>query len=96
MIAVPEWARSADPELVASLASDDIVAEGYVLPAYAAIEIAGSALSASGETPFDALSNREFETAIGPVRFDAKGDLADNPYRLFRFDGTEFVPVDTP
>lgn len=96
MIAPSEWAESADPELVSSLAADGIVAEGYVLPAYAAIEIAKNALSASGETPFDALSKREFETAIGPIRFDGKGDLTDNPYRLFRFDGTEFVPVDTP
>ena len=28
----------------------------------------------------------------GP-RFDAEGDLARSPYRMFRYDGTRFVDV---
>ena len=34
-------------------------------------------------------------TAIGPLRFDDKGDLSQNLYRAFRFDGTRFVPAET-
>ena len=42
------------------------------------------------------LSGRDFTTAIGTVSFDDKGDLTENPYRLFRFDGTKFNPVSVP
>ena len=40
------------------------------------------------------LSGRDFPTSIGNVRFDEKGDLAENPYRVFRHDGSSFVEVD--
>ena len=40
----------------------------------------------------DELGGRDFNTVIGTVRFDQKGDLSQNPYRLFRYDGTRFVP----
>jgi branched-chain amino acid transport system substrate-binding protein len=99
MIAPSEWASSADPQLVSGLAADGIVAEGYVLPAYAAVEIARAAFSESaysGKILFDTLSEGKFQTAIGRIRFNDKGDLADNPYRLFRFDGAEFIPVEVP
>ena len=43
----------------------------------------------------EALSGHDFTTAIGPVRFDAKGDLSQSPYRVFRFDGTRFVPLES-
>jgi branched-chain amino acid transport system substrate-binding protein len=42
----------------------------------------------------DALTGHDFTTAIGPVRFDGKGDLSQSPYRVFRFDGTRFVPLE--
>ncbi len=70
-----------------------------MLPAYAAVQVARAALADSmqREVPLqDALAARDFATVIGPVRFDDKGDLTDNPYRLFRFDGTRFVPVVLP
>jgi len=41
----------------------------------------------------DVLAGGDFQTAIGPVRFDAKGDLTNNPYRLFRFENGAFVHV---
>ena len=31
---------------------------------------------------------------IGEIRFDDKGDLADSPYKLYRFDGTKFVEAE--
>ena len=42
-----------------------------------------------------ALLTGPFATALGPVSFDPKGDLAENPYRLFRYDGTRFVPLES-
>jgi len=44
------------------------------------------------DTPVEEqLRNFTFDTAIGLIRFNEKGDLAGNPYRLFIYDGTEFV-----
>ncbi|WP_195179789.1 branched-chain amino acid ABC transporter substrate-binding protein [Mesorhizobium sp. INR15] len=98
MIAPPEWADAADRKLLDSFAAQKIVPDGYTLPAYAAIEIAKAA-SAAGETSgkplADLLTAHDFSTAIGPIRFDEKGDLTENPYRVFRFDGARFVPLES-
>ncbi|CAN7712145.1 ABC transporter substrate-binding protein [Mesorhizobium sp. LjNodule214] len=98
MIAPPEWADVADPKVLAAFAAKSIIPEGYTLPAYAAVEIARAAAAAaetSGKPLPDLLTAHDFTTAIGPVRFDEKGDLSQNPYRAFRFDGTRFVPFET-
>ena len=53
------------------------MAEGYVLPTYAAVEIAVAA-AAGGTTGiglFGRLDEDEFKTAIGAFRFNPKGDL---------------------
>jgi branched-chain amino acid transport system substrate-binding protein len=98
MIAPPEWADVADPKVLESFSAQKITPDGYTLPAYAAIEIAkaAAALSESSGKPLaEALIGQDFTTAIGPVRFDAKGDLSQSPYRVFRFDGTRFVPLES-
>ena len=58
-----------------------------------AVEIARAAISQATGGPVADLSGRDFATAIGSIRFDDKGDLTENPYRLFRFDGNKFNPV---
>jgi branched-chain amino acid transport system substrate-binding protein len=98
MIAPPEWADIADAKVLESFSTQKVVPDGYTLPAYAAVEIAkaGLALSESSGKPLtEALTGQDFTTAIGPVRFDAKGDLSQSPYRVFRFDGTRFVPLES-
>ena len=42
----------------------------------------------------DHLYGQEFSTVLGQVSFDEKGDLSENPYRAFRFDGSKFVPLE--
>ncbi|WP_421913356.1 branched-chain amino acid ABC transporter substrate-binding protein [Mesorhizobium sp.] len=94
MIAPPEWADIADPKVMQAFAGQKIVPDGYTLPAYAAVEIAkaASGLSEISAKPLaDALTGHDFTTAIGPVRFDGKGDVSQSLYRVFRFDGTRFV-----
>ena len=96
MIAPPEWADVADAKVLESFSARKIVPDGYTLPAYAAVEIAKAASALSPGKPLtEALSGHDFTTAIGPVRFDAKGDLSQSPYRVFRFDGTRFVPLES-
>ncbi|MBZ9741809.1 MULTISPECIES: branched-chain amino acid ABC transporter substrate-binding protein [unclassified Mesorhizobium] len=98
MIAPPEWADVADPKVLGSFSARKVVPDGYTLPAYAAVEIAKAAAvdaTGSGKPLTDALTGHDFTTAIGPVRFDAKGDLSQSPYRVFRFNGTSFVPLES-
>ena len=97
MIASPEWADLADEGVVERFAAEDIVPEGYVVPAYAAIELAVQALhqaDAEDRPLGDVLAAGSFTTMAGPVAFDARGDLAESPWRLFRYDGERFMPVE--
>lgn len=97
MVGLPEWSEIADPAAVAALATRGVVAEGYVLPSYAAMQVALTAAGGPAVADADpaALLDGEFTTALGAIRFDAKGDLSENPYRIFSFDGARFVPVET-
>ncbi|BCH25526.1 ABC transporter substrate-binding protein [Mesorhizobium sp. L-8-3] len=89
MVGLPEWAETADRQATEALAKQGVIAEGYALPGYAAMQVAIAA-AVSGDAAA-ALDIEEFRTAIGLVRFDDKGDLSTNPYRLFHFDGARFV-----
>ncbi|RWL48329.1 MAG: ABC transporter substrate-binding protein, partial [Mesorhizobium sp.] len=97
MIAPPEWSQVADPKIVQAFSAKNIVPDGYTLPSYAAVEVAKAALTSaesSGQPLGEALTGHDFATAIGTIRFDDKGDLSQNPFRLFRFDGTHFVQLE--
>lgn len=94
MIAMPEWADVADGTAVEAIRSRGAAADGYALPAYAAVQVASAAMAKAPDSPImEALSADTFATALGPIRFDAKGDLAENPYRLFRFENGRFRPM---
>ncbi|HRP77971.1 MAG TPA: branched-chain amino acid ABC transporter substrate-binding protein [Aquamicrobium sp.] len=97
MIAPPEWAEASDPALTERLAEAGIVPEGYVLPAHAAVEVAVAAqeqAGAQGVPVADILARTQFQTAIGPVSFDGKGDRTEPAFILHRHDGARFVPVE--
>lgn len=99
MIALPEWPQVASRDVTEAFAERRLLAEGYVLPAYAAVEIAHAALAGAhppGAILTEDLSSRDFQTAIGPIRFNEKGDLEQNPYRLFRLEAEAFVEVPVP
>ncbi|WP_137131234.1 branched-chain amino acid ABC transporter substrate-binding protein [Rhizobium sp. FY34] len=67
--------------------------DGYTLPAYAAIELvhATIARATAGNIPVpQALAGLSAETVIGPVRFSASHELAENPYRLQEWRGKGF------
>jgi branched-chain amino acid transport system substrate-binding protein len=97
MVAPPEWAEIAAPGVVERLAAEGVAPEGYVLPAHAAVEIALQAVRAAEEAGLSvagALGANGFDTALGPVRFDDKGDWAGDHHRLYRYDGNAFQPTD--
>lgn len=95
MIGLPEWSEIADTAVISAFGAKNIMAEGYALPAYAAVEIAVAA-AAGGTTGiglFGRLDEDEFKTVIGSFRFDAKGDLTEPLYRAYVYDGAHFTPM---
>lgn len=97
MIAPPEWSELAADTTLDALRQAGIEPDGYVLPAHAAVEIAVIAAAASedgGDKIADVLAARPFPTVIGPVAFDAQGDLDDFDFRLYRHDGQRFIPLE--
>jgi branched-chain amino acid transport system substrate-binding protein len=97
MIALPEWSKVEDPAIAAAFVDREIQPEGYVLPAFAAVQVVAAVLGdadASGKPLAGRIAGLDFATVLGTVRFDDQGDLAQNPYRAFRFDGSHFVPIE--
>lgn len=97
MIAPPEWSELAADTTLDALRQAGIEPDGYVLPAHAAVEIAVIAAAANedgGDKIADVLAARPFPTVIGPVAFDAQGDLDDFDFRLYRHDGQRFIPLE--
>ncbi|MCO5065865.1 MAG: branched-chain amino acid ABC transporter substrate-binding protein [Rhizobiaceae bacterium] len=94
MIGLPDWTEIAAPSVVAGFNARQIVPEGYVLPSYAAMQIAAAAVKEAPKDPASVLSRKHFATILGDIAFDARGDLTRPLYRLYRFDGTHFVPVE--
>jgi branched-chain amino acid transport system substrate-binding protein len=97
MIAPPEWSELAAPAMLEALREAEIEPDGYVLPAHAAMEVAVIAIAAaenSGEPLEAVLFERAFPTVVGPVSFDELGDMEGLGFRLYRHDGSQFVPVE--
>ncbi|MCV0397096.1 MAG: branched-chain amino acid ABC transporter substrate-binding protein [Rhizobiaceae bacterium] len=96
MVGLPDWDRRLDQADLERFRAAELVPEGYVVPAFAAAQIALAATRDDDpEAILRALRDMRFDTIAGPVKFDANGDLGGNPYELFRWDGTRFVPVES-
>ena len=93
-IALPDFQlQPAGKEIAAAMLARDIVAEGYVLPAHAAVAALAAAAAEGGDLAA-ALAGGRFTTAIGPLAFGADHELAGNPYRLLVWRAGAFVPAD--
>ena len=71
-------------------------ARGYAGPAYASAEIAAEALALakeSGRSLPDILSDETFQTALGPARFDEKGDAGLLDWQAYIWTGEDFSPL---
>ena len=68
--------------------------EGYTLYTYATIQIWADAAEKAGSTDLDAvleqLHGNEFETVLGTVAFDDKGDVAGDNYVLYQWEDGEY------
>ncbi len=67
----------------------------FVFTAYAAVEVMTDAMEATKSTDSEALADyirsHEFETAIGKVKYDEKGDLTESTFLVYRLhkDGSK-------
>lgn len=84
--------RAAD--VIESLARRDVVAEGYVLASYAAVEVWAAAANAAESVEFDAvaeaLATETFATVVGSVAFDEKGDAELPAYVVYQWRGRDY------
>lgn len=77
--------------------TEEMLSDGYALPAYAAMQIAYQTLTRKNDPPQSAaafLQKTHFDTAIGGISFTPPGLRRENPYRLMRFNGKIFEPVE--
>ncbi len=85
MVGLPDRAKLETAKAAVAAATEDMkIAEGYFLPAYAALEIIVRSIESekANVSLAETILKTPHETIIGPVRFTDSGDLSDNPYRL--------------
>jgi branched-chain amino acid transport system substrate-binding protein len=89
--------RAEAARVVERLRASGFEPEGYTLYAYGAVQVWAQAAEKAGslelEAMIAALRAHEFDTVLGPIDFDEKGDLAvQNPVWYVWRDGT-YVPL---
>ncbi|MGH6808971.1 MAG: branched-chain amino acid ABC transporter substrate-binding protein [Ensifer adhaerens] len=96
---------SADPRrnpeaapVVERFRAENFEPAGYTLLSYAAVQLWAQAVekAASLELPavIATLRGQEFDTVLGPVDFDEKGDLTNQSWVWYVWRGGEYVPVE--
>jgi len=92
-VALPDYANlPSAAAAITALQARNIDPDGYVLPAYAAVEVVHQAISRAGNRPATAaIASGSFNTAIGPIAFGADQELKENPFRLLEWRGSAFA-----
>jgi branched-chain amino acid transport system substrate-binding protein len=84
-------------DLVAGLKAGGAPAQPYTVYAYAAVEVLAQALAAAPEDDYAGLSRAlnegQFDTVLGTVRFDDKGDANVPAYDVFEWSQGRIEPV---
>jgi branched-chain amino acid transport system substrate-binding protein len=72
--------------------------EGYTLYTYAAVQAWAQAVEKAGSTDLDAvieaLHGNQFETVLGPISFDDKGDVKGSSYVMYEWENGEYAEVE--
>jgi branched-chain amino acid transport system substrate-binding protein len=101
MIATADMRQSPQAgEVVARFRAQSYEPLGTTLNAYAAVQVWAQAVTATGSLNLDsvvsAMHSRQFDTVLGRIGFDEKGDVTGfNPWQwyVWRANGT-YVPLD--
>lgn len=84
-------------EVLSRFAAQGRSAEGYVLYTYAAVEVWAEAAKRAGSTEADKVAammhGQSFETVIGRLTFDAKGDVDLPSFTVYRWSRGDYAPV---
>ena len=71
--------------------------EGYTLFTYAAVEVFAQAAEIAGTTELEAvieaLKNNQFDTKLGRLAFDAKGDVIGTGYHVYLFSNGRYEMI---
>ncbi len=94
-VALPDYAALAGAAPVTNaMRARNVEPEGYVLPAYAAVEVAHQALANGAKSNSSAVSSLGadvFTTVIGPIGFDPGHELKQNPFTLLEWQANSFT-----
>jgi len=81
-------------DVVKKFEAKNIVPEGYVLYTYAAIQVWAQAAEAAGSTKFDpvvsVLNKRHFNSVLGELSFDSKGDVSLPGYVFYEWKNGKY------
>ena len=84
-------------KVVAALEGAGKTTEGYVLYTYAAIQAWADAVKAAGSTDFDAvtkaLNEGDFDTVLGSLSFDDKGDVSLPGYVFYEWKAGKYAQM---
>ena len=81
-------------ELTNEMLARDIQPEPYFFEGYAAMELAMATLQNGADRISETLISAEFQTILGPVKFDEAGKNIHNRFSLYQWDGTQFVDAE--
>ena len=83
--------------MVAEFQAQGYDPEGYTLYTYAAIQAWAQAVEKAGTTDLDAvveaLHGNQFETVLGTIGFDDKGDVEGATYVMYKWDDGEYAEI---
>jgi len=84
-------------EVVKRFETEGFNPEGYTLYAYAAIQIFAEAAKKAGSTSLESIERTlhqgTFETVLGPITFDAKGDVQGFQYLMYRWHNRRYEKI---
>jgi branched-chain amino acid transport system substrate-binding protein len=92
----PRKNESAQP-VVQEFQAEGYDPEGYTLYTYAAIQAWVDAVEKAGSTDLEpvieALHGNQFETVLGTISFDEKGDVQGSNYVMYKWDNGQYAEV---
>ena len=84
-------------EVVKRFAAEGYSPEGYTLHAYAAVQVFAEAAGRAGSTELGALVRAlrggTYDTVLGPIAFDEKGDVRDFRYTMYRWHDGRYEEI---
>jgi branched-chain amino acid transport system substrate-binding protein len=73
--------------------------EGYTLYTYAALQLYKAAVEKVGSTDLDKVAEQlrkgDYDTVIGKIGFDAKGDVTTPAYVFYKWDNGKYAEITT-